>query len=278
MCVAPNTGLNVFDPAPNSGVFVLPSVIAPAARMRVTISASFVGTLSLIERRAERRADSRRCGRDPCARPAARAADRADGRCACCSSAFAASAIARSATSVTIALIFGLTRSMRARCAAMTSRAETCFWRMRRASSIAVSAQSSSPEACSARWATYRSCPRGVGMGIRCERSGSTRLTAAAPRSWLNARRVMGSLISDAKGREIMSSRRSGDSACDTTRGTYGNGKARANPRRLALDAHWYPSGAERFAALTCMLWHDRSRAARSSSSWHRGGNASSAR
>src|SRR5690349_15208827 len=47
LCVAPKTGLNVFEPAPNSGVFVLPSVIAPAARIRVTISASFVGMLSL---------------------------------------------------------------------------------------------------------------------------------------------------------------------------------------------------------------------------------------
>src|SRR6185436_9224517 len=44
--VAPNTGLNVFEPAPNSGVLVLPSVIAPAARMRVTIRSSAVGTLS----------------------------------------------------------------------------------------------------------------------------------------------------------------------------------------------------------------------------------------
>ena len=44
--VAPNTVLNVCEPAPNSGVLVLPSVIAPAARMRVTISASRVGTLS----------------------------------------------------------------------------------------------------------------------------------------------------------------------------------------------------------------------------------------
>ena len=40
------TVLNVCDPAPNSGVFVLPMVIAPAARMRVTISASRVGTMS----------------------------------------------------------------------------------------------------------------------------------------------------------------------------------------------------------------------------------------
>src|SRR5688572_2193960 len=44
--VAPKTVLNVCDPAPSSGVFVLPTVIAPAARIRVTISASRVGTLS----------------------------------------------------------------------------------------------------------------------------------------------------------------------------------------------------------------------------------------
>src|SRR3954464_6463923 len=42
--VAPNTGLNVFEPAPNSGVFVFPMVIAPAARSRLTINASLVGT------------------------------------------------------------------------------------------------------------------------------------------------------------------------------------------------------------------------------------------
>src|SRR5437868_1403716 len=45
--VAPNTGLNVCEPAPNSGVFVLPMTIAPAALMRSTISASSLGTLSL---------------------------------------------------------------------------------------------------------------------------------------------------------------------------------------------------------------------------------------
>lgn len=45
--VAPNTVLNVCDPAPNSGVFVFPSVIAPARFTRATISASFFGTLSL---------------------------------------------------------------------------------------------------------------------------------------------------------------------------------------------------------------------------------------
>src|SRR5581483_2967716 len=35
LLVAPNTGLNVWDPAPNSGVFVLPMVIAPAAFRRL---------------------------------------------------------------------------------------------------------------------------------------------------------------------------------------------------------------------------------------------------
>src|SRR6185503_8369303 len=42
--VGPKTGLNVCEPAPNSGVFVFPSVIAPASRIRVTINASRVGT------------------------------------------------------------------------------------------------------------------------------------------------------------------------------------------------------------------------------------------
>ena len=44
--VAPKTALNVFAPAPNSGVFVLPTMIAPAARRRSTSSASTSGTLS----------------------------------------------------------------------------------------------------------------------------------------------------------------------------------------------------------------------------------------
>ena len=44
--VAPKTRLNVCDPAPNSGVFVLPTAMAPAARMRSTIRSSLSGTLS----------------------------------------------------------------------------------------------------------------------------------------------------------------------------------------------------------------------------------------
>ena len=40
-------GLNVLEPAPNSGVFVLPIMIAPAFLIRSTIIASLSGTLSL---------------------------------------------------------------------------------------------------------------------------------------------------------------------------------------------------------------------------------------
>jgi len=46
LSVRPKTSLNVCEPAPNSGVFVLPRVIAPAARSRSTRSASCSGTLS----------------------------------------------------------------------------------------------------------------------------------------------------------------------------------------------------------------------------------------
>src|SRR5690349_12158328 len=42
--VAPNTALKVCEPAPNSGVLVLPSVIAPAFLSRSTISPSVSGT------------------------------------------------------------------------------------------------------------------------------------------------------------------------------------------------------------------------------------------
>ena len=44
--VGPKTGLNVCDPAPNSGVFVLPTTIAPAARARSTSRSSVSGTAS----------------------------------------------------------------------------------------------------------------------------------------------------------------------------------------------------------------------------------------
>jgi hypothetical protein len=55
--VAPNTELNVCDPAPNSGVFVLPRVIAPAPRMRDE-QGVFRRHVIAKERRAVRRADA----------------------------------------------------------------------------------------------------------------------------------------------------------------------------------------------------------------------------
>src|SRR6056297_785357 len=45
--VAPQTGLRVFAPEPNSGVLVLPTMIAPAALSRATITLSSAGTKSL---------------------------------------------------------------------------------------------------------------------------------------------------------------------------------------------------------------------------------------
>src|ERR1700730_6342030 len=45
--VAPKTALKVCEPAPNSGVFVLPTAIAPARLIRSTRIASCFGTLSL---------------------------------------------------------------------------------------------------------------------------------------------------------------------------------------------------------------------------------------
>ena len=44
--VAPHTKLREFAPAPNSGTFVLPTTIAPAARTRATIALSRSGTKS----------------------------------------------------------------------------------------------------------------------------------------------------------------------------------------------------------------------------------------
>ena len=45
--VSPNTSLKVCDPAPNSGVLVLPTTTAPAALTRSTSSSSRSGTWSL---------------------------------------------------------------------------------------------------------------------------------------------------------------------------------------------------------------------------------------
>jgi len=44
--VAPNTLLTVCEPAPNSGVLVFPTLIAPARAIRLTSSSSRSGTYS----------------------------------------------------------------------------------------------------------------------------------------------------------------------------------------------------------------------------------------
>ena len=80
---------------------------------------------------------------DPCARSAGRAAGRRRGRGRAPRRPRARAAIACSATSVTIALTPGLTRSICARCAPTTSRADSSFARIRRASSTALSWQMS---------------------------------------------------------------------------------------------------------------------------------------
>ena len=144
--VAPKTGLNVCEPAPHSGVLVLPTMIAPAARS--ALDEQRVGGRHVVaeERRAVRRAHAGRVDqilvRDRQAvqrRQIARRAARG-GR------PRRAAASARSATSVTMALTRGLMRSMRARCArdelarrALDRRAARAAW------SVAGSRQSSSP-------------------------------------------------------------------------------------------------------------------------------------
>ena len=122
--VAPKTGLKVCDPAPNSGVLVLPTVTAPAARSRATIRASWSGTQSAnsgepivvripaVTKRSLCATGSPWSG--PSSRPPARAR-----------SAATASASARSTLSVTTAFSGGLTASMRRRWSASTSRADT---------------------------------------------------------------------------------------------------------------------------------------------------------
>ena len=115
--VAPKTVLNVCEPAPNSGVLVLPQVMrAGGANARDDQRVARRHVVA-IERRPARRADAG--GVDQILVRDGQAVQRAERPPARRrSSARAASAIARSATSVTMALTLGLTRSIRARCAA----------------------------------------------------------------------------------------------------------------------------------------------------------------
>src|SRR6478672_8614621 len=102
------------------------------------------------------------------------------------SSARAASASARSATSVTIALTFGLIRSMRARWAVITSRADTSLRRMRAASSMALRSQSSSP--LPPVWLLLVVPPPAAPAARAC----SVPATAPSPSACPNVRRVTG--------------------------------------------------------------------------------------
>ena len=135
--VAPKTSLKVCDPAPNSGVFVLPMVIAPARRSRSTIRAVSVGTWfantrepKVVRRPAVTNKSLCATGRPwsgPTSSPRVSAA-----------SAASASISAVSDARVTTALTTGLTWSTRARCAVITSRQETRRVRISSASARAV--------------------------------------------------------------------------------------------------------------------------------------------
>src|SRR5262245_4502804 len=128
--VVPKTALRVLPPAPNSGVFVLPTTLAPAARSRSTIKPSSVGTwcskifephVVLIPRVGVR---SLMETGTPCNAPG-RALRRVT-----VAVALRASASADSAATVQYALTFGFTRSIWASTACVTSSGETLRWRM----------------------------------------------------------------------------------------------------------------------------------------------------
>ena len=135
--MGPKTGLKVCEPAPNSGVFVLPTVIAPAARSRSTMSASSSGTKSAkmgdpkVVRMPRVRVRSLWATGSPWSRPSGSPA------------ATARSALSASASSVvsgrrvTMAFTRGFASSIRPRCAFITSTAERSRLAIRRASSVA---------------------------------------------------------------------------------------------------------------------------------------------
>ncbi len=135
--MAPKISFTVCEPVPNSGVLVLPTVIAPASRIRRTIGASVSGTWSAkigepyVVRIPAVSARSLCATGRPCSGPRHR--PRARSR-----SASSASRLARSATSVTIALTSGLTSSIRRRCASSSSTAPTCLVRSSSIISVAV--------------------------------------------------------------------------------------------------------------------------------------------
>ena len=134
--VAPNTLFTVLAPAPNSGVLVLPSTIAPAAFSRRTISASSVGTWSRnkVEPQVVRipavGVRSLIATGTPCRAPSL-------ARLFIAASASRAQTSAFSAATVQKALTAGLSFSIASRCAWVTSNGLAFFVRMSRASSTA---------------------------------------------------------------------------------------------------------------------------------------------
>ena len=131
-------------PSVNSGVLVLPSRIAPAARARATTVASLPGTNVLrpsvpaVDTRPSVSKESLIVIGTPCSAPIFLPF-------ASASSASRASYSARSKQVATTALILGLVASIRAMCSLMTSVAEICFSRIRRASFVADMNKGSSP-------------------------------------------------------------------------------------------------------------------------------------
>src|SRR6267378_4137248 len=144
--VAPNTGLNVCEPRPNSGTFVLPITIPPAAFSRCTTRQSKSGTKSRcsgepnVVRIPAVSCKSLTPTGNPCNGPS-------NFPFAKDSSAAAACAInCSSATKVTIALTLELTRPICFKCADITSRAESFFSRINFAMSTARIKQISADE------------------------------------------------------------------------------------------------------------------------------------
>ena len=171
--VGPKTGLNVCDPAPNSGVLVLPITTAPAALSSATCGASKVGIweakigdpyVVLIPAVSAR---SLIAMGSPCSGPAnePRAAR---------ASRSAAVARACSAASVTIALTDGLTASIRASTASSNSAADSFRDRIIRARSTAGRGAQ-----------VHRRATKKVGMSAQSSRrsEASTRTIVLAARS-----------------------------------------------------------------------------------------------
>src|ERR671917_2686851 len=135
LCVTPKIGLNVCEPAANSGTFVLPIRTVPAARSRATTSSSSSGTVSAsgepqVVRMPPVAWLSLCATGSPCSGPSSSPA-------ASAASAASAAARAPSASNVTTALTRPSTSSMRARQASVNSRADSCRERISAASSVA---------------------------------------------------------------------------------------------------------------------------------------------